>query len=231
MKKFCKKLFAFALVGILALSVLSTGEREIVSASTAKAQRKKVLKAYSSWLAKRESKYKGNGDASHRNKENYEKTKWFMLIDLDKNGVPELIVCHPMGGKWEDIYVYTFANGRVVQVSAENGTTGQMAAISANNSANGMHVIYKCRKNHLHIHSSGGWWSNDKIYCMKQGRLYLCAESMEDSMMDSKYFQVNGKKVSVKKYRSFRKKCKDQNNKNRSFCVNNTKKIRKKYLK
>lgn len=235
MKNICKRLTAFALAGILAITIVFAGEGELASASTAKAKRRKACKAYSSWLAERESKFKGHGDASKRNKESYEKTDSFMLIDLDKNGVPELIACHPMGSRWDDIYVYTYANGKVVQVKAESGEIGQSAAISANNSANGGHEIYKCKKNHLHISSAGGWWSSDKIYRMKQGKLYLCAECAEDQGPDwnlnIKRFQVNGKKVKAKKWKSFTKKCKDQKVQSRTHLKSNTKKNRKKYLK
>lgn len=229
MKKLCKKFGVLVLVFAFVCCCSFISESSNVYAASVKATRKRACSTYKTWLSKNVSKFNGNGDASVRNEEIKTKANGFMLADLDKNGVPELIICHPMGWRWDDIYIYTYSSKKMVQVKDEYG---KLLPVSANNSANGGHEIYTCKNNHLHVVGFGGGWSYEKIYTVKNGKMKLVAKTQEDRMMSSVVsYEKNGKSVGEMEYKTFVKKCKAENYKKRGHFKSNTKKNRKKFIK
>lgn len=204
MKNF-KKIISMLIAAVIIFSVAAGSDALTVQASSAKW--KKACKAYRTWLSKNTSKFNGNGNATIENNESYKKASGFLIIDLDKNGVPELLVSHPVSCRCTDFYVYTYKSGKVIQVKDTNGKKGKSAAITANTQANGNHTAYRCIKNHLHIWSGGGWWEDEKIYTVKKGKLNLYARGEYDTLMNTSAYIVNGKKANAKKYQNFMKKC------------------------
>lgn len=222
MKKL-KKLISILLAAAVLFSSAALDTAEVQASS---AKWKKACKAYNTWLSKNVSKFNGNGNAAIRNHENYKKTYGFLLIDLDKNGVPELLVAHPVTCKCTDFYVYTYKSGKIVQVKDTNGKKGKSAAITISTQANGNHTAYNCTKNHLHIWSGGGWWEDERIYTVNKGKLKLYARGRYDTMMNTNSYIVNGKKSNVKKYQAFLKMCDTK-----ELLLSNKKSNRKKFLK
>lgn len=226
--QFRKRAALFVMMAALLITVFP------VNAQAASAKWKKACKAYNSWLAKNSSKFKAREfDFSTKNTESYKKADRFMLVDLDKNGVPELIVTHPIAWKDDVIYVYTYKSGKVVQVKDMDGRVGELAAVSISCQASGRYEVYKCEKKHLHVIWNGGNDGTDEtVYTVSKGKLKQYARANEvdifgnhNSEMYS--YTLNGKKVTAKKYKAFVKKC----GKDRNYFVSNTKANRKKYLK
>lgn len=54
----------------------------------------------------------------------------FLLLDMDQDGLPELVVMHPDAYKSDRLYVYTYKSGNVVQVKNMDGTEGENAYIN-----------------------------------------------------------------------------------------------------
>ncbi len=209
MKKIIKKIEWFVLIFAFICCCSFILESSNVYAASVKATRKRACSTYITWISKNVSKFNGNGDASVRDEEIKTKANGFMLADLDKNGVPELIICHPMGWRWDDIYIYTYSSKKMIQVKDEYG---KLLPVSANNSANGGQEIYTCKNNHLHVVGFGGWWSYEKIYTVKNGKMKLVAKTQEDRRMSSVVsYEKNGKSVGEMEYKTFVKKCKAEN--------------------
>ncbi len=156
-----------------------------------------------------------------------------MIVDLDKNGVPELVVTHPVAYKEDNIYVYTYKSGKVAQVKDVYGRKGELAAISINCQASGRYEVYKCKKKHLHVIWNGGMdGTEETVYTMSQGKLKQYARANEVDISGGQNsndytYTLNGKKVTSQKYKAFIKKC----GKSRTGFAPNTKASRKKYLK
>ncbi len=205
-----------------------------ITSQAASAKWKKACKAYNTWLSKNNSKFTAKEfDFSTKNTENYKKADRFMIVDLDKNGVPELVVTHPVAYKSDNIYVYTYKSGKVAQAKDTFGRKGETAAVSINCQASGGYEVYKCRKKHLHVVWNGGMdGTEETVYTLSKGKLKQYAKANEVDIsggQNSDYFSymLNGKEVTSKKYKSFTKKC---GNSSGGF-VSNTKANRKKYLK
>lgn len=228
----CKRNGLKSMALCLAVVMMLAGALSPVRAEAASAKWKKACKAYNTWLRKNPSKFKDNGDISKRNRKNYKKTDSFILADLDRDGVPELIASHPMSWKWSEIYVYTYKSGKVVQIKGVDGKKGKAAAISANSQANGFYEVYRCKQKHLHVAYSGGMESFENTYTISKGKLKLYAKSREMGLFgENKEYMLNGKKSSNKKYQAVIKKCSTENYKVRKHLVRNTKTNRSKYLK
>lgn len=224
-----KKMVLFMLMG----TILATAFCPVTS-QAATAKWKKACKSYNTWLAKNVSKFKAaEFDFSRKNTENYKKTDRFMIADLDKNRIPELIVVHPIAWKYDNIYVYTYKSGKVVQVKNIYGRKGESAFISTNCQASGRYEAYTCMKNHLHVIWNGGIdGTEENVYVLRKGKLKRYARANEVDISGNQNsknysYMMNGKNVTSKKYRAFIKKC----GKNHVYFVSNTKANRKKYLK
>ncbi|MEE0421152.1 MAG: hypothetical protein UDG86_14030 [Lachnospiraceae bacterium] len=197
-----------------------------INVNAANTKWKKACKAYRSYLAKNESKFKVvEGNFRHTNKESYKKAASFLITDLDKNGIPELITWYNVAYKQNYAFIYTYKNKRVVRVKDFNG---KLSSIKAFCNAAGNYTIYACNKNHLHVDWNGGFlgYRND-VYHMKKGKLKLYAEGNEDKLINKRTFTVNGRKISRKKYLSVVGKC---NVKSNGYLISNNKKNRKKCI-
>lgn len=212
---------------VLLFPAIFVGSSINVQASTAKW--KNACKAYSAYLAKNKSRFKAGMDEFEKNnKESYKKVDSFLIVDLDKNGIPELVVKHPHSYKSDFIYVYTYKTGKIVQIRDANGKKGEWANINISCQANGWYSVYKCKANHLHVNWSGGMFGyENSIYTVSKGKLKLYAKEMEDNIRNFKAYEINGKSVSIQKYNALLKKCGNTENGLKS----NTKTNRKKYLK
>lgn len=73
----------------------------------------------------------------------------FAIVDLNQDGIPELIASTVINFRWVPISVFTFADGEAVLLKnptgeAVNGTFEQMSV------ANGAYDTYLCAENHIH---------------------------------------------------------------------------------
>lgn len=227
MKVYLKRLAMVFLTFVLLFPAFFAGSSINVQASTAKW--KNACKAYNAYLAKNKSRFKAEiGGFEKSNKESYKKVDSFLIVDLDKNGIPELVVNHPYSYKSDAIYVYTYKAGKIVQIKDTNGNKGKWADINISCQANGWYSVYKCKRNHLHVNWFGGMLGyENSIYSVNKGKLKLYARETENNILDFKSYEINGKKVGVKKYNTLLKKCGSTENGLKS----NTKTNRKKYLK
>lgn len=224
-----QKVMLFLIMGVLLAAAAFP-----ITSQAASAKWKKACKAYNTWLSKNNSKFTAKEfDFSTKNTENYKKADRFMIVDLDKNGVPELVVTHPVAYKSDNIYVYMYKSGKVAQAKDTFGRKGETAAVSINCQASGWYGVYKCRKKHLHVVWNGGInGTRETVYTLSKGKLKQYAKANEVDISGGQnpdYFSymLNGKEVTSKKYKSFTKKC---GNSSGGF-VSNTKANRKKYLK
>lgn len=227
MKVYLKRLAMVFLAFVMLFPAIFASSSINVQASTAKW--KNACKAYGAYLAKNKSRFKaGMGEFEKTNKESCKKADSFLIVDLDKNGIPELVVNHPYSYKSDHIYVYTYRAGKIVQIKDTNGEKGELAGINISCQANGWYSVYKCKKNHLHVNWSGGMFGyENSIYTVNKGKLKLYAKETEDNIRDFKSYEINGRRVSSKKYNALVKKCENTENGLKS----NTKTNRKKYLR
>lgn len=188
--------------------------------------KKEVYKIYKKYLSKNQSNY--NYEGRNSNTESYKTASAFFVVDLDKNGIPDLVTVHPMGWKYERLYIFTYKNGKVIKV---NDNTGKNI-IEMSHVANGMCWAYVCNKNHLHkgwnglnpINTSAA--SNELVYMIKNGKLKLLAKIDDNYTKNGKtIYTVNGRQVKKQKYKSATKNCKisyyaysnDYTNRNKVF--------------
>jgi len=214
MKRNWKKVVFVAVLFVMVLGCAGTTQ-------AASAKWKKACKAYKTFLTKNVSKYKSPEIAGMpENTESYKKISQFLILDMDKNGVPELLAWHPVSYKMDNIYVYTYKNGKVKKV--KNGL------IALESQAAGWCSVEICKKGHVHMNWNGGWiGTEESVYQLKKGNLKLYAKSSEISMAGLAEYQINGKNVSSTKYQKTLAKCKMTN---KAF-YQNTKANRKKYVK
>lgn len=205
--------------------ILLTGslQTDVYAAS----KRTKACKVYKSFLSKNESDFVvEEGDFLTYNEESYEKSSSFMIVDMDKNGTPELVTYHPKGYKRGYIYIYTYKKGKVTRMK---NSKGRYVEIDEFCNAAGYYTTYACKKNHLHITWNGGWQGyHDYVYKVSKGKVKLYLEASEDDLEQTKKFRKNGKKISKKSYSSAVSKCGVLG---KSVMVTNNKKNRKKYCK
>lgn len=185
--------------------------------SLAASKKTKALKAYSKFLAKHESSFLNKipsyGYYSQQNKENAQSAAFFLTVDLDKNGVPELVTQHVVGFKHSTLYVYRYKNGKVKRVKnraiPRDRTEPYMIPAPTYTAAttwSGLNV-WECKKKHLHIAMMSGAGRDEYIYYMKSGKLKLYAHSQEHFYTDGYKYNYKGKMVSAAKYNSATKGC------------------------
>lgn len=192
---------------------------------------KKACKAYRSYLAQNESHFQVRMDWHYTNNESYKKTSSFMIMDMDKNGVPELIAYHINGYKKANIYVYTYKNGKVKRVvnAAKQSTFSssyEKYTIFASYYTGGSASSYGCSRRHLHLYLGNGAGYSEYVYTMEGGKLKMYAEEQFNSLEGYHRYKINGKYVSAAKYNSNKKKCVQKKN-----FVGNNASNRKAYIK
>lgn len=227
MKKHLRQTITLLLTLILLFTAVFAGDG--ISAKAASAKWRKACKVYTIFLAKNQSDFKAEmGEFTKQNQEGYKKADAFLLVDLDKNGIPELVTKHPYAYKSDYIYVYTCKGGKVTQIKGINGEKGETACINISSQADGRYYVYKCRRNHLHAKwSSANVGTDESIYTVGKGKIKLYAKGENVQAYGIESYQINGKKVSAKKYRALLKKC---GNYEQSLNLN-TKTNRKRYIK
>jgi hypothetical protein len=103
---------------------------------------KKALKSYKHFLSQNVSNFDVvEGDFYTTNKENYKKCSDFMVLDLDKNGISELVTYHPKGYKQGYLCVYTYRNGKIVRLKNKKNKT---VKISEDCNAAGWYDNFSC---------------------------------------------------------------------------------------
>ena len=140
-------------------------------------------------------------------------------MDLDKNGIPELVTIHNEAFKWNKVKVYTYKKGKVVTV--------RKSKIDLNTQAIGNAMVYKCQNGHLHIDISYGIYGfTDITYKVKNNVLKKYLVKTRSGEEGEVIYQKSGKRVSENVYYKLNKKC----SKN-YYSIKNNAKNRKKYLK
>lgn len=188
-----------------------------------------TYKAYYEFLAQNESGFAADmGEFEKRNEENYEKTNAFLLVDLDQDGVQELVVQHPYSYKSDRLYVYTYQSGKVVQVKNVDGEKGERAYIDMNSQANGSYGVFGCGQNHLHVvWNAADFGIKDSIFIVKKGKLELYAEREEIDELGVDSHQIDGEEVDRGEYIVFLEGCGGE----LKNLEGNTESNREKYLK
>lgn len=224
MSKLKSKTIKLLILFSILIMIATLGETEVKAASK---KWKKACKSYKTFLAKNVSKFEiVELDFETQNSENYKKSSHFMLVDLDKNGVPELVTLYNMAYKQSRLHIFTYKKGKVIPVKDSNGN---IASIDVSTNAAGYYKIYKCKKKHLHVEWNGGNLGYDyTVYRMKKGKLQKYLKHTQDDLIGKTTYKKNEKVISKKKYESLTKKCKEAKN---QFLLENTKKNRKKYVK
>lgn len=165
--------------------------------------------AYYKFLTENESGFTAEmGEFEKQNEESYQKSSAFLLVDLDQDGVPELVVQHPDAYKSDRLYVYTYKSGEVVQVKNVDGEEGENAYINMNSQADGLYSVSGCGQNHLHVvWSAENFGREDSIYIVKKGQLELYAESEEIEELDVYTHRIDGEEVESGAYNVFLEGC------------------------
>ena len=198
---------------VLLLVMLITPGTQVCAAS----KKGKALKAYSAFLARNESTFLSTvpryGYFSKTNTENTQKADSFLIVDLDKNGIPELVTRHIVAYKNSLINVYTYKNGKIKKVKNYAAPRRDSApyiipapTYTAPTSSWGL-LVWKCKKKHLHVSMMSGAGSDEYIYYMKKGKLKLYAQNCDHYRVNGTYYKYKGKRVSAKKFSSVTKGC------------------------
>lgn len=92
----------------------------------------------------------------------------FAVVDLNGDGIPELIASTVINFRWVPVYVYTYADGKAVllqdpQNPAQNGTFEQCST------ASGAYTTYICAANHIH----STWRGNTPVGEMEENHAYV----------------------------------------------------------
>jgi hypothetical protein len=167
----------------------------------------KAVKSYKKFLKQNVSSFDvDEGDFYTLNHESYKKCSWYIVVDMDKNGTPELVTYHPKGYKQGYLCLYTYKNGKVVSLKKTNG---RKAKISENCTAAGWYDTYSCGKKHLHVKWEGGSQGmTEAVYTLKNGRLNKYLSSNVDELKGTSAYKKNGRKISAGKYKALTKNCK-----------------------
>lgn len=198
---------------LLLIGVLFLLGTNASAASTA--QKKASLKAYKSFLARKSTYARlttrwGNS----LTKINMNK---FTLIDLDGNGIKELIV---NDGKWDEIHVFTYKNKKVTYVGSDYHSY--------------FPVRYNKKYKGIAVYHTGAGGGGMGILSLRKGKLaeresITYASSVKNGKLKMSY-RHNGKKISEKTYNSYVKKYESKNIKKYTMRTN-TAKNRTKYVK
>lgn len=183
----------FVLLCVMFLCVLMP-----CSADAATTKWKNTCKAYAKFLANNESNYVINYDVTSHNPEDNNTIYCFMLVDIDKNGIPEMIGIHYENAKYALITVYTYKNGKVKKIKT----------FDAISTAQGRYDSFICKQRHFHLDYNGGFVGyNHCGYKLKSGKFSLYAQKNYEALPNRMTIKVNGKKASTKAYNSAVKKC------------------------
>lgn len=165
--------------------------------------------AYYEFLAENESAFTAEmGEFERMNEEGYQTARAFLLVDMDQDGLPELVVMHPDAYKSDRLYVYTYKSGNVVQVKNVDGAEGENAYINISSQAEGYYNVFGCGQNHLHaVWSAGDFGRGDSIYRVKDGKLELYAESEEVDEFGVYTHRIEGEEVESMDYNIFLETC------------------------
>lgn len=193
----------------------------------AKASKKKAMKAYTKFLSKNESKFKATeGDTATENSENYKKCSRFLLLDLNKDGIAELITYHDIAYKTGNLYVYTYKKRKVRLLKDKYKN---YAKVPLNSSGGGSYSIFACSNGHLHVNWTGGYLGYSKsVYTVKKGKFKEYMYIGVSSRSNQKVCRINGKDVKAKKVKKKLKSCKKVTN---GGMLTNSKSKRKQYVK
>lgn len=73
----------------------------------------------------------------------------FAILDINQDGIPELIALSTVNFRWTPVSVYTYADGNAVLLKdpADGGAHGTFEQSST---ANGTYTTYICGENHIH---------------------------------------------------------------------------------
>lgn len=107
------------------------------------------------------------GDAQNRQQfgEHYDQ---FAVVDLNKDGIPELIASSIINFRWMPISVFTYADGKAVLLrdpleEAGHGTFEQCST------AGGAYVTFLCPENHIH----SLWRGSTPVGEMEENHAYV----------------------------------------------------------
>lgn len=196
-----------------------------ISVQAATAKQEKAYKAYKTYLGKNESKFVVQMDVTYRNTESYKKASCFMVADLNKDGIKELITLHPFGFRNSSVYVYTFRNGKITRLKDQNG---KYVEISECSWSNGGYDTWICKQKHLHIKWSGFSGYHEYVYRMTGGKLILYLERNIDSFIKKYTYTVNGMMVTQSDFEEKVSKCFRSS---KGIFVDNSRINRNRYLK
>lgn len=217
MKKRIIKVFLFVAVFTMSFMISNTDSQ------AASKKWKKACKAYKTFLAKNESRFVPmEFDYETQNKENYKKTSSFLIVDLNKDGTPELVTHHVRGFKDGCLYIFQYKGGKVVPLKRN----GKVVSIDITCTAMGYYNVSKCKKGHLHVDWFSGMGVDDSTYRIRKGKLekYLNYRRIELSDTDiDQSIKKSGKKISKKTYKYYISKCGSK----RSYLIDNNKANRK----
>lgn len=199
-----KLLFKVTAVVMIAIFIVSEGEPILAKDNPGEIYRR--------FLKRNESKFVVEEcDWDTVNSEDNKKSDYFLLVDLNKDGTPELVCNHPLGYKQDMLYIYTIRNGKVRLVKGAAGSD----EINISNNAAGRFEVYGCQNGHLHVNWFDGWMGHkNQIYKLdKNGEFYCYLEDSVTSFGDSSVeptYLCNGKEITKQRFEKITKKCKEQ---------------------
>lgn len=165
----------------------------------------KAEKAYKNFLKKYQSTYvvpdAGDWDAES-NTENYKYCSSYALVDMNNDGIPELLTNHDIHYNRGDIYIFTYKNGKVQKVKS-----GKISVTCS--ASGGWYKTYLCEKMHLHVDHIGGLVGpHNRVYRLtNKGKLVKYLEWEDNQVENKERFKKNGKKITAKQYEKLLKKC------------------------
>ena len=166
MKTFFNRICIFLMVYIIAVPTFGTIRCEAANAKAVK----KAKRAYSAYLERHlpvnipDSDFY---DAAYINSKK-NAVNSFVLYDLDKDKIPELITYTPINFRWYILRVKTYKKGKVVNCKFSDGSKAVFNNCAV---ANGAFCNYICKRGHLHNRYVGYFDTYDEAYSFKKGKL------------------------------------------------------------
>lgn len=184
-RKYISKMICILLGAALLIPAIGADCSQVNAASG----KSRALKAYRSYLAKNESHFNAKEyDFTTQNKEPVKKADSFLVMDMNRDGIPELLTWHGVSFKSDLVNIYTFRNGKV--------TVLRNSPVDINSQARGYYDVYACRKHHLHAKWNGGMMGKTMtVYQMKDTGLKKKAARLRGCKRDNKIiFRKNNRK-------------------------------------